>query len=128
MSPSDSETRLKRSSLAGLVAYWCFLFVATHTPVVPSLPLASSDKLVHAIAYCGLAFLLAFAWWLRWPLGWRGYLAIFAILLAYGAFDEITQIPVGRRADVVDWLADAAGALAGLAVFAAARTIVRPRG
>jgi VanZ family protein len=127
MSPGDSETRLKRSSLAALVAYWCLSFVATHTPVVPSVPLTSSDKLVHAVAYFILALLLAIAWSLRRPLGWRGYLAIFAILLAYGALDEITQILVGRRADVADWLADAAGAIAGLAVFAVARAIVRPR-
>jgi VanZ family protein len=45
----------------------------------------------------------------------------------YGAFDELTQIPVGRHADVADWFADVAGSVIGLALFAMVRSIFARR-
>ena len=52
---------------------------------------------------------------------WAGshWLIIAAVLAAFGACDEITQIPVGRNCDLRDWFADVAGIAAGMAVFAA---------
>ena len=51
------------------------------------------------------------------PLGWRQLCAVWALIVLYGAVDEVTQIPVGRNANLSDWLADAAGATVGLAIF-----------
>jgi VanZ family protein len=46
----------------------------------------------------------------------------FAVVAAYSVFDELTQLLVGRTADVFDALADWLGAVLGLAAiwFAAA--------
>ena len=46
-------------------------------------------------------------------------LLVMAVGAAYGVFDELTQIPVGRDAEVLDWLADVSGSAAAAAVVAA---------
>jgi VanZ family protein len=98
-----------------LAVYWVALFVGTHVPVPPDIvQLAGSDKTLHFLAYLGLSLLIAVC--VR-PRG-RTYLWLLLGLAAYGAIDELLQIPVRRSADVVDWLADVAGAAAGLATYA----------
>lgn len=126
MSVSDQPDWPKRISLALLAAYWTTLFVATHVPIMqPHLPLRHPDKWLHAGAYAALAVLMALAWSARATFAWRGFLIVLAILVLYGAVDEITQIPVGRHGDVADWQADVVGSIGGLAVFLAARTVLR---
>ncbi|MDX1963329.1 MAG: VanZ family protein [Pirellulales bacterium] len=96
-------------------------FVLTHIALPASLgsswnlPL-DEDKVLHFLAYGGLG-LIAGAWWSwgRMPT-LAQFLALGGILIAYAALDEITQIPVGRHADVVDWLFDVAGIISGLLV------------
>jgi VanZ family protein len=81
---------------------------SSDVPVAPP----GVDKLVHA----GLFALLAFTG--RWA-GAR--LRPLAVLLAlYAAVSEVVQevTPLNRTGSVADWLADAAGLLLGLAIWA----------
>ena len=41
-----------------------------------------------------------------------------SILLLYGVFDELTQIPVGRSCEVADFYADVAGAAVAVVLMA----------
>jgi VanZ family protein len=82
------------------------------------------DKIEHFIAYGVLA--AAAGLWVssrRWEhRPWAYFLLIAGIAAAYGLTDEIHQSFVpGRDCNVWDWIADAAGALAGAA---AARLVI----
>jgi VanZ family protein len=103
-----------------LVGYWLALFVSTHVPSsVPMLSKGGFDKLVHVAAFAALAALLAITWQLAaGHLTIRHLFAAWLVLLIYAALDEWTQTLVGRHASARDWLADAAGALVALALFA----------
>ena len=82
-----------------------------------------ADKWEHLGAYAALAFLIA-ARQSLWPhLNWKSLCRIAVFVALYGAFDELTQIPVGRQADVADWYADVLGSVIGLAAFAIVRAI-----
>lgn len=113
-SPASRATAWRRCIW---IAYWLAIFTATHLP--PSsqamrLAFRLPDWLLHAGAYAGLGALVAWAASARPS---ARLLAIwFAILLAYGVFDERSQPLVGRSCELSDWLADAIGALAGLTV------------
>ncbi len=127
--------RLRRPAAFLLACYWLTLVVATHIPLPPEevLPLGSSDKLLHWGAYAVLAFLASLNWALWRPLTWRAAALLWASIAAFGAIDEVTQIPVGRQGDPADWIADVAGALCGIALFelvwlAVRRFLPEPRG
>jgi VanZ family protein len=113
------NNRLKTWALTLLVVYWLALFVSTHVPLAPQaiLPKNVSDKLLHLTAYGGLAFLICLNWSLRRPLGWRQAAIVLALVAGFGALDEVTQIPVGRDCDLVDWTADVTGATVGVGLF-----------
>jgi VanZ family protein len=67
------------------------------------------DKAVHFITFAVLGWLLGSG--LGRPV-WAWVLAA-----TFGAFDELHQSRVpGREADLLDWVADASGALAGVVV------------
>jgi VanZ family protein len=104
-----------------LAGYWLALVVGTHLPpTFAGLPGERSDKLVHLAAYAGLAWLLAVAWQSSTGrLNGRHLRFAWLAIASFAAADEITQLLVGRSASVGDWLADAAGAAVGLAVFRA---------
>ncbi|MFN3610861.1 VanZ family protein [Tepidimonas sp.] len=74
------------------------------------------DKAQHALAYAGLALLARLGWpRAPWP-------ALAAALLAHGAVIELAQHASGwRQGDPLDWLADAVGVAAALAVLSARR-------
>jgi VanZ family protein len=121
-----SQQGLKRLALAALAVYWLALFAGTHTPRTPhALELGGLDKWAHAGAYGGLAFLLAWNTALRRGFSWRAAAAIVCLLAAFGAFDELTQTLVGRDCDLLDWMADMAGTLVGLAAFRLATVVHR---
>ncbi len=104
-----------------LAGYWLLLFVATHIPKPPALRMQHSDKVMHLVAYAGLAFLLCWAFPkdVKKP---RAHLwAAWFVAVCYGAMDELSQIPVGRHADVWDWCADSVGALIGLLAYCVAK-------
>lgn len=80
------------------------------------------DKLLHATVYGTMAGLLQFSG------AMRSGLAIWLILLAVGAIDEIQQIHIpGREANFLDLLADAIGCLLGVAVMARCQRIIQVR-
>jgi VanZ family protein len=115
-----------RTGFTLLVAgYWLALFVATHLPRIPAaLTMPGADKWQHLAAYAILALLLAARQSLWQPLNWKSLCRIAAIVAIYGVVDELTQIPVGRHADVRDWYADVVGCTLGLTVFATVRAIL----
>ncbi len=99
-----------------LVTYWLAMFFGTHLPRIPRSLAEQSDKLLHFVAYGGLAVLL---------LGWRAsrrvptlqtVVMLWVLIAVYGLFDETTQPLVGRHCDFGDWIADIIGAAIGLAV------------
>jgi VanZ family protein len=109
-----------------LFGYWAALFIATHVPVsVPQVAGRHSDKVVHVAAYAVLSCLIAITWQLSAGgcLGGRHYRRIGIVLALYAAFDEATQLLVGRDGNWPDWLADVMGIALGLAIF---HFVVRP--
>lgn len=129
MESQTKTPRLGRIALAALSCYWLALVIGTHWPLPPEvLDAGPSDKTLHLTAYFGLALLVCFNWYLRRPFAWPAWLAIAVGLMVYGVIDELTQIPVGRDADVRDWCADCIGVVVGLTVFAAGVTIHRRTG
>lgn len=106
-----------------LALYWIALFTGTHIPVLPKMARSISDKAMHFSAFFGLAFLLCWVW----PTDkgvLRKFLLIAFIVLSYAAFDEITQGFVrGRTTDIMDFLADTAGALMSISTYALARKL-----
>ena len=114
-----------RKTLTLVVAvYWLALFTATHIPRIPrGLQMPGADKWQHTLAYAGLAFLLTFRGGWKRPLTWKLVLTVAGVVIGYGALDELTQIPVGRDAEWLDWLADCAGTTLGIGLFAAWRWV-----
>lgn len=91
----------------------------------PSLPSGYGlDKVAHFTMYGVLGFLLARGWA---SVGWRGgWLLPVLIALLLGIADELRQSRLpGRSAEAADWVADLAGASAG--VFIALRMARRRR-
>lgn len=75
------------------------------------------DKGLHVAEYAGLGFLLAHACLRSWPRHHRARTAGLALLLLalWALWDEVHQSFVpGRTADVLDLMADAAGAVVGI--------------
>jgi len=116
MSRLAAVLKLRPWILLALVGYWLALFIATHIPEPESLmPQKVSDKWLHFGAYFGLAVLLSGFYSIRTNTSFKSRAIIpGAILLAYGIADELLQIPVNRTCDVLDWLADSAGVIAGV--------------
>ena len=82
------------------------------------LPLSVSDKLLHGLAYCILAFTLVFAMEFRRTSRSLHYLYAFLITIAYGAIIEILQdgCTATRTAEFADFLADVIGAMIGVLI------------
>lgn len=102
-----------------VVAYMALIFYQSSLSN-PSLPSSLSDKVVHLAAYGVLAGLVvrALLGGFPRPVTWRAAVLAVLITVLYGASDEWHQSFVPRRAaDVMDLVADGAGAL--LAVVAA---------
>lgn len=104
-----------------LGVYWISLFTATSIPITQLPSLGLSDKINHFLAFFILAVLLFLT--LKYQrknyyLFNKASLIAFIICLAYGAIDEIHQMWIpGRYAEMLDWLADGFGALAGVLVI-----------
>jgi hypothetical protein len=109
-------------SLRGLAAFaFAGAFIATHWPALELEPNMPGDKLLHAVTFAALTFIL-----------WRARIItrvrwLVPAMLLWAAFDELTQsIPAVRRhGSVPDFLADAIGVLiAAMAIS----TVPRPEG
>ncbi|WP_231615762.1 VanZ family protein [Novipirellula artificiosorum] len=111
-----------RLAVATLVAYWVAIFVGTHLPNHVIHGPAISDKLMHFSAFAGLGLLLCYITTSDRLV--RRFSMIAAIGLCYAAADEWSQGFVkGRTTDVMDFLADAAGLFAAIAVYLICRAI-----
>lgn len=107
----NTPTGRHRLTIA-LCIYWGALFIGTHTPIQAGEDLSELDKLAHFGAYFGLGVLLT-AWSMASGKSWKP-IGVIVALAIYGALDEILQIPVGRNAEVLDWVADVCGATLGV--------------
>ncbi|MDZ4659946.1 MAG: VanZ family protein [Bythopirellula sp.] len=113
---------LARFATIGLIIA---MFVGTHVPNPVAVEITTSDKTIHFWAYLALSFSLLTSWELS--SGRLQPIHFFLVWLActvYGAIDEITQIPVGRTCDGVDWLFDVLGIVAGLSLFRILRPLI----
>ncbi len=106
-----------------LGVYWLLLLVATHVPPFwddgePPQPdglfHVGPDKLGHFVGFGLLAWLVAIN--LK-PTRHRPLLAG-AIVLVYAVFDELTQPPFDRTADIYDYLFNVAGVVFAMTLFA----------
>ncbi len=114
-----------RIAIVVLTGYWLLLFVGTHLP--PNQLLSSlrvSDKLVHACAFAGLAFLIAWAVPTNSSKLHQNVLIAALIAIVYAVLDELLQIPVGRTADWLDFLADCVGIFVGLTTYSLSRAVI----
>lgn len=110
--------RWKRlASWLGCVAlvYWAFIFFLTHVPSSGGNGIPGADKVMHFLAYFGLALLIAFV-----AVLWRGFslsllIGVWLLVAGYGIVDELSQTLVpGRTCSAADWIADALGGLTGI--------------
>lgn len=93
---------------------------------LPDIEFFSVDKVAHFSVFTGFGWLWMYA--SRAPLRTR-VIRVLAAGIAYGILTEIYQgsLPWDRTPDVYDALADAAGTIAGVLVFArASRTAPEP--
>ena len=98
------------------------MFVGTHLPPFGPQGISHMDKMMHFSAYLILTTSLLASWELSSGLLQPNhYFMVWLMVILYGLFDEITQIPFGRQCDGLDWLADMTGTVAGLIVFRAVR-------
>ena len=112
---SPPGRRLRMLLAIALASYWLVAFLGTHMPIPAGVvPRGGGDKVLHLVGYSVLASLLMGLRASRGPFGWYSIVMRWLVLAAYGAFDEITQLLVGRHADVADWYADLIGACCGL--------------
>jgi VanZ family protein len=100
--------------------YWIALFIATSIPTEYIPAVGVSDKLNHFFAYLVLSVLLylTFIFQEKAPL-LREYPATFTLLIGsvYGIIDELHQLLIpGRHAEVLDWIADFIGVIAGVLI------------
>jgi len=121
--PSD---RLATVARYATVLLLLGLFACTHCPL-PELPhqVTGLDKLAHSLIYLLLAFSVLTSWELSIGLLQpHHYFTVWLLGTLYGAFDEISQIPVGRHCDLADWLCDILGIVLGLICYRVLRPLI----
>lgn len=112
-------------AIVALVFYWVLLFIGTHLPADRIfIPLRLSDKVLHAIAFAGLSFLIAWAVPTNEAKLHQNTLVAALIAVVYAALDELLQIPVGRTADWLDFAADCVGVCIGLGSYTFVRALI----
>lgn len=103
-----------------LIIYWIVLLIATSIPADRMPSVGVGDKFSHFFAYLILSALLYFAFSLQEKysvLKNNPALISAGIASAYGIFDELHQMLIpGRSAELLDWVADFCGALAGVLI------------
>jgi VanZ family protein len=110
--------RLAAKARTLAVVYFLVLFTATHVPSLPTISMSAFDKVEHFVGYGLLTLCVLVGWELSvGVLSAKHYFAMWLAGTLYAAFDELTQIPVGRTCDVNDWAADVLGIVLGLAAF-----------
>jgi len=101
-----------------LSIYWIILLIATSLPIDQLPSIGISDKINHFLAFFILAILLNLTITFQrknYFLFDHSLILTFTVCVLYGAFDEIHQMWIpGRYSELLDWLADGIGALAGV--------------
>ena len=101
-----------------LIVYWIILFIATSIPAQSIPSFGVGDKVNHFLAYLILAILLYLTLSFQEKSMFakrNAALLTIAVILPYGALDELHQMLVpGRSAEFLDWVADAVGAACGV--------------
>lgn len=104
-------------AVAALVVYWVALGIATHIPLRMAKRVEHGDKIVHALAYAGLASLLFLVVAVLRRMTWGTLGLVFGAIAAYATVDEVLQDLVPHRtSDFKDWCADLLGAGCALVV------------
>ena len=117
--------RIARRARTLALVYFAILFVGTHIPstAVPSTNFW--DKGLHFSGYAVLTICVLAGWELTFgTLQARHYFAVWFAGILYAAFDEWTQIPVGRTCDMNDWLADVLGVVGGIVIYQLLRPLL----
>lgn len=127
--PHTAGERLKRIAARArtlAIAYFLLLFLGTHLPPDDLESVASlSDKWLHFGGYAVLTVCVLAGWELTiGVLQPKHYFAVWLAGILFGAFDEITQTPIGRNCDINDWMADVLGIVCGLLVYRLGRAAV----
>ena len=113
-------TGRQKKTIVVSVLYLITLFTFTHIPIPELVYLARvSDKWLHFLAYLNLVFLVWYSIRPSDKVRWRSRATwlIFLTVIAYGGLEESTQPYFGRTKDLMDFLANAGGVAAGLAIF-----------
>jgi len=101
-----------------LVVYWIVLFGATTLPAASMPSFGVVDKVNHLSAYFILAILLFLTLLFQQKISLaKKRVAAYALIICslYGMLDEVHQIFIpGRSAELLDFVADACGALLGV--------------
>ncbi|HOK90771.1 MAG TPA: VanZ family protein [Candidatus Hydrogenedentes bacterium] len=118
MRNKDASGTRPRNPWPWITVGWCaLLYWMSSGPVnAPGMGLPGVDKVAHGVAYAILAVLATLSLerdWRHWsPAALRWLPVLFTAV--YGLSDEAHQYFVAsRQADLLDWLADAVGGLAG---------------
>jgi VanZ family protein len=109
-------SHMRRAAIGVLGMYWLALFVGTHVPISMKGMGQGGDKILHFLAFTGLAFLMSFGIGGRRPT-WRAFAVVLVVALSYAGFDEFSQLLVGRHCDFWDWFADCLGTVTGLFAY-----------
>lgn len=83
-------------------------------PSIPTVSVIGTDKLVHAAAFFGMAWLFFRAAQYRWGSKPRKVLSLASAMgsFAVGGLLELHQMSIpGRSAELLDWIADGVGAM-----------------
>jgi VanZ family protein len=126
--PPPSSERFKRNASRArtlAIIYFILLFIGTHLPPSGVGAPSFSDKWAHFNGYLLLTTLVLAGWELTiGTLHPRHYFAVWLAGVVYGAFDEWTQIPVGRTCDMSDWAVDVLGVTGGIVVYQMLRPLL----
>ncbi len=119
------KRKLARLARYATVLLLFALFVATHIPSESVPRVVASDKIAHCLAYMALAFSVLISWDLTiGQLRPQHFFMVWLVGTLYGAFDEVTQIAVGRHCDVRDWMSDILGLVIGMTLFRLMRPLL----
>ncbi len=101
--------------VVALAVYWLALLVLPHIVQTRVASVQYSDKIAHFVAFAGLGLLMAWGVSAAGRITFARYVIVLAVIAIYAAADETIQAFVPHRfGDILDWLADVSGAVAGL--------------
>ena len=127
-SPTSRRNRRLTVLRIWICVFWLSIFVATHVPLPEQIEtLPGTDKHLHFGAYFVLAALLMFWNGVSSAATRRRALTVILMLAVYAAADELLQLLVDRRADLLDWAADVVGAVVGAVAVSTIARVLRTR-